>query len=196
MRAGVPPTTLYDWLERGRAHPHEEPYGSFAVDYLRAERGLDQAGATATALRVQALLEAQQALADWQESPGPPPVRPERPKGESVTESDWQDYDLALGLWELAVLGWKTPPKVPPVQDFEWLSRAMERRYPEDYGTHPHRKPETDPSGDSWLERNGITHGQLVHMLKEPPESIARALVEAGDDVYRLLVAAGWHVPA
>jgi hypothetical protein len=69
---------------------------------------------------------------------------------------------------------------------------VLERRYPEDYGHHPHRKPEADPSGDAWLERHGITHGQLVHMLREPPESIRNALVEAGDDVYALLVAAGW----
>lgn len=145
LRAGVPPTTLYDWLERGRAHPSEEPYGSFTVDYLRAERGLEQGAAEALALWV-------------------------------------------VRLRELAETGYVLDPK-----QVAQLLRILEARYPKDHGAHPHREPEPDPSGDAWLERSGITHGQLVHMLREPPEAVAKALVEAGDDVYRLLMAAGWR---
>jgi hypothetical protein len=41
--AGVSIDTLNDWLARGRARPGEEPYGSFARDYLQAERGIELA---------------------------------------------------------------------------------------------------------------------------------------------------------
>ncbi len=146
-RAGIPPSTLQDWLDRGRAHPDEEPYGSFTVDYLRAESGLEHAIAETAALWVQRLREmaAQGAVVDSR-----------------------------------------------AIAQLLQLQRA---RYPEDYGTHAHRRPEQEPSGDAWLERNGITHAQLVHMLREPPESVSRALVEAGDSVMALLIAGGVRVP-
>ncbi len=195
QRCGISHGLLHDWLERGRAHPDEEPYASFAVDYLRAERGLDQAASTAIALRIQALLEAQRAFVEWVDDRTPPPEMPRRPDPVEASDDDWAAYDSALEAWKLSVLAKKVPPKLPPAQDFEWLSRVLERRYPEDYGHHPHRKPEAEPSGDAWLERHGITHGQLVHMLREPPESIRNALVEAAPEVFALLVASGFQVP-
>lgn len=39
--AGIPLKTLQGWINRGCAHPDEEPWGSFAVEYLAAERGLE-----------------------------------------------------------------------------------------------------------------------------------------------------------
>jgi hypothetical protein len=42
--AGIPKSTLYDWLERGRAEPDVEPWGTFTVQYLRAEKGVALAG--------------------------------------------------------------------------------------------------------------------------------------------------------
>jgi hypothetical protein len=209
QRAGVPHSSLHDWLERGRAHPDDEMYGTFARDFLLAERGLDQASSTATALRTQALLEVMQDWAEWRRDPGPPPVRPAPPEPPPPPERDADDaawhlyadelgaaherYQGELDAWEREVLAWKEPPKLPGAADFEWLLRVQASRYPEDYGTHPHRRPEAEPSGDAWLERNGITHAQLVHMLKQPPEAIGKALVEAGDEVYALLVASGWR---
>ena len=52
MRLGIKPDTLYDYLARGRAQPDVEPWGSFATDYLQAERGLEEAGSTAIGLWV------------------------------------------------------------------------------------------------------------------------------------------------
>ncbi|MFZ9416003.1 MAG: class I SAM-dependent methyltransferase, partial [Alphaproteobacteria bacterium] len=37
---GKPEATLRGWINRGLAYPDREPYGSFAVDYMRAERGI------------------------------------------------------------------------------------------------------------------------------------------------------------
>jgi hypothetical protein len=44
--------TLLEWLARGRAHPDVEPWGSFATEYRRAERGLEEAAATSIGLWV------------------------------------------------------------------------------------------------------------------------------------------------
>lgn len=55
--AGLSVTTLKNWLARGRAHPDIEPYGSFAVEYLRAERileGVCASAMTREAQRIQA----------------------------------------------------------------------------------------------------------------------------------------------
>lgn len=144
-------TSLNDWLSRGRAHPEEEPYGSFTRDYLRAERGLELAAAGTIAMVVARLYQLAKA-------------------------GDWAALDGSPNLRDLA--------------------RLLSSRYPEDWGSSLHRKPEEEPSGDAWLERSGMTHAQLVHMLREPPEAITRALVEAGPEVMALLIAGGVRVPA
>lgn len=46
---GLSRSTLLEWLARGRAEPHVEPWGSFAVDYLQAERMLEVLGSEAIA---------------------------------------------------------------------------------------------------------------------------------------------------
>ena len=55
----------------------------------------------------------------------------------------------------------------------------MASRYPKDHGISPHRLPEDEPLGSAWLERHAIEHGQLVALLREPSEPVARALLEA-----------------
>lgn len=54
---GKPESTIRAWVERGMAYPDEEPWGSFAVDYRRAERGLEGAAASTIAMTVQGLYE-------------------------------------------------------------------------------------------------------------------------------------------
>lgn len=159
-RAGFAYQLLYQWLERGRANPEEEPWGSFARDYLMAERGIEEAGSQAEAHRVLQILKACEA--------GGFPY---------TCEECGHSGNKHLDIKEL-----------------EWVGRVKERRFPEDYGTSAHhRKPETEPSGDAWHERNGLNHAQLVHMLSQPPEPIAKALVESADSVYELLLASGWQ---
>ena len=158
-RAGYAHQNLHDWLERGRANPEEEPWGSFARDYLMAERGIEEAGSSAEAKR---LVQLHQAIVAG---------------GWSYTCSECGHSDKS-GV---------------DVKELEWVGRLKERRFPTDYGTGAHhRQPETDPSGEAWHERNGLNHAQLVHMLSSPPEPVAKALVEAADQVFALLISSGW----
>jgi hypothetical protein len=48
-------TTLGGWVERGMAYPDEEPWGSFSVQYRRAERGLELAAAGTVGMTAQML---------------------------------------------------------------------------------------------------------------------------------------------
>ena len=72
------------------------------------------------------------------------------------------------------------PPPCPSTADFEWVLRVMAARYPAEHGTSSHRRPEQEPSGEAWLERNTMTHEQLTTMLRDPPEQVAMALLAAG----------------
>ncbi len=54
---GVDPKTIRDWIGRGKAFPTEEPWASFAVDYQRAERGLEGAAAGTIGLTAKMLFE-------------------------------------------------------------------------------------------------------------------------------------------
>lgn len=133
--SGIPHSTLLSWLERGRAHPDQEPWGSFAVDYERASRGLEGAAAGTISLVVARL------------------------------------YKLARdGNWALL------DEAGPQLKE---LLNVLAARYPEEWGVHAHRKPESEPDPAAWLERNAISHGQLVALFREPTEPVARALVEA-----------------
>ncbi len=51
------PKTIRDWIGRGKAFPTEEPWASFAVDYQRAERGLEGAAAGTIGLTARMLFE-------------------------------------------------------------------------------------------------------------------------------------------
>lgn len=54
---GKSESTIRGWVERGLAFPDVEPWGSFAVDYQRAERGLEGAAAGAISLTVRRLYD-------------------------------------------------------------------------------------------------------------------------------------------
>lgn len=133
---GVPHSTLLAWLERGRAHPNEEPWGSFAVDFERASRGLEGAAAGAVSLTVARLYQL-------------------------ARDGDW------LALSEMG----------PQLRE---LLNVLAARYPEEWGTHAHRKPEAEPDPRAWLERNAIEQGQLEALFADPPEVVAAALAAAG----------------
>lgn len=72
------------------------------------------------------------------------------------------------------------PPLCPSTADCDWVLRVLASRYPAEHGTSAHRKVELEPSGEAWLERNTMTHEQLTTMLRDPPESVALALLAAG----------------
>lgn len=189
---GVGWRTLYEWLERGKAHPEVEPYGSFAVDYLRAERGFEHAVSTASALRAQSILEAEKRAAIWAADRPPPPPKPNKPPKSAPTE-DQEEYVKDLGQWKADMEMWSTPPDTASVQELEWLHRVMVRRWPDDHGESAHRVPEPEPDGSAYLERTGMQHDQLQAMLKDPPEPVLLAMVAVADDIYQLLLANGWR---
>ena len=87
QRLGIEPGTLCDWLARGRAEPDIEPWGSFAEEYLQAERGLEEAGTSAVALRVQAILERQRLNLEWKANPDNPDDGP--PAEPTLQEFEW-----------------------------------------------------------------------------------------------------------
>lgn len=189
---GIDWRRLYDWLERGRAHPDVEPYGSFSVDYLRAERGFEHAVSTASALRAQAILEAEKDAASWRDNRTAPPPKPTKPP-KGAPKDEQEEYTRDLEQWHTEMAVWATPPTTASTGELEWLHRVMVRRWPDDYGESAHRIPEKEPDGSAYLERTGMTADQLRAMLRDPPEPVLLAMVAEGDAIYQLLLASGWR---
>lgn len=152
-------------MNRGLAYPDVEPWGSFAVDYCRAERGIDGAISSAQALRTQVIVEQMQRRMEW-----------ERSQGELVNLDD--------------------APPMPSVEDMMWLERLRISRFPEDYGTSKHRKPEAPHDAQEWLDANSMDREQLAALLSDPPDAIRAALVDAAPAVYAILVAGGFDPSA
>jgi hypothetical protein len=194
-------TVLCEWLSRGLAEPHIEPYGSFSRDYLMAERGLEAAASQAEAMRVQLMLEQLEDYLRWRDRgpPPPKPVAPQKPSKKATPEQRAEHaaaqalYASELAAYEAALLAWQTPPKHPDVSDFEWLGRLKERRYPADHGVSKHRVPETELTGAEWLEQHPLEHAQLVTLLTDPPEAVDAAQRETLDAVVMRQLDAGWR---
>jgi hypothetical protein len=197
---GFPSSLLSEWINRGMAQPEIEPWGPFAIAYKRAERGLTRATALGAALRVQVIVEQLEAYLEWKNARGPAPrrpARPEKPRNPSpeehdAYESDYASWELREELWREQLTAWQTPPEIPSSKDMEWMLKLEEARAPDESGRSPHRAidPQDDPA--AWLERQGLTHDQLVALFDDPPEPVTRALVANGDKVYSVLIAGGW----
>jgi len=197
---------LIEWLSRGRAEPNVEPYGSFARDYLAAERGLECAASGTEAMRVQLMAEQMQAYMQWLDR-GPPPPKPvapctkkpgkkASPEEKAAYAAEQAAHAVETARWGDAMLAWSTPPPHPNVADFEWLSRLKERRYPEDFGVSKHRKPEAELTGAEWLEQHPLTHAQITEMLLDPPEEVRGPQLETLGAVLRRELAEGWRPDA
>lgn len=141
-------------MNRGLAYPEVEPWGSFAVDYCRAERGIAGAISATQALRTQLIAEQMQRRMAWDGKGDPPPT--------------------------------------PSVEDMLWLERLRISRFPEDYGTSKHRKPEAPHDAQEWLDANSMDRDQLAALFSDPPDAIRGALVDAAPAVYAILVAGGF----
>lgn len=77
--------------------------------------------------------------------------------------------------------------------DLQWVANLLASQYPEAHGTSAHhRKPDPEPDGAAWLDREAMTKAQLTVLLSDPPESISAALLEVGDTVVANLLAGGW----
>jgi hypothetical protein len=187
-------------VNRGLAYPSEEPWASFAVDYCRAERGIAGAIQETAAMKVQLLHEQMEARLKWADRP-PPPPRPSPPDkpGRKATDEQRDAYKAAKAAheqemlaWELAMEGWRTPPPSPDVDELMWMERHRIGRFPEDYGTSKHRRPEPAFDAQEFLDAHAMEREQLAALFTDPPDSIRAALVDAAPAVYAILVAGGF----
>lgn len=198
---GISEGAIRAWVERGKAEPKEEPYGSFSRQYEQAERGLELAASHTEAMKVQVMREQMQEYLAWrQRGPAPlPPIAPEKPKrdADGQEREAYQDerdaYEAKLQEWQAAIAAWATPPEHPDTNDAEWLGKLKMRRYPRDWGTSKHREPDADYDGANWLEQSGLQREQLGALFDDPPELIRLALIDKADAIYQILVSGGFH---
>lgn len=150
---GRPESTIRGWVERGMAYPDVEPWGSFAVQYRRAERGLEGAAAGAIALTVRSVFRLCQ-------------------------DAERGDMDALLMLAKNSQL--------------KELLNVLAARFPEDWGTSKHRKPEPEFDAANYLDAHTMEREQLGALFADPPEPIRLALVDSADKVYAVLLAGGF----
>lgn len=198
---GKPESTIRTWVERGLAYPEEEPWGSFAVQYRRAERGLENAAARTAAMKVQLMREQLEEFFLWRTRRGEPPLKPREPKkpGKRATDVERERYREDVSMWEIAMqryellfAAWSTPPTTPDVAELTWLERLRESRWPEDHGASKHRKPEPEHDGANYLDAHTMEREQLGALFADPPEPIRLALVDSAAQVYAVLLAGGF----
>lgn len=149
--AGMRTAQLTDWLARGIAQPSIEPYASFAVDYLAAERA--------------------------------------------------QEACIAEGISQSVALILRTAPEKRTPWQVDFLRRELATRFPVEHGnaasgTGQLRIVDGEPDPEAWWQKHGLVGDQLRALLRDPPESVAAALVAEGDAVYARLLAGGWKPPA
>jgi hypothetical protein len=166
---GKTESTIRGWIERGKAYPDEEPWASFAVQYERAERGVELAGAGTLSMLVARLYR----LAK---------------RGNRGDEPDASPEEQAAGME-----AWRQLNESAALRD---LLRIMESRFPRDWGQSAHREPEADYDPQGYLDANEMTREQLAALLSEPTEVLRLALVDAARPVYAILVAGGFDPTA
>lgn len=153
QRVGKPESTLRGWIERGMAYPNDEPCGSFSVQYRRAERGLEAAAAGTISFTVGRLWRLCQVV--------------QRGERAGATELERElAINAATALTDNAQL--------------KELLNVLAARFPEDWGTSKHRKPEPEYDAQGYLEAHIMEREQLIAMFREPPENVRIAMIDAG----------------
>lgn len=166
---GKSEATIRGWIERGMAYPDVEPWGSFSEQYRRAERGLELAGGQVVSWVTKRLFSLTRQV-----------DRGEHP--------DASDEERARAI-EAAGLIMENP------QLRELLS-VLAARFPEDWGTSKHRKPEPEFDAQNYLDANTMDREQLAALFCDPPETIRGALQDSAVQVYAILVAGGFDPAA
>jgi hypothetical protein len=85
--------------------------------------------------------------------------------------------------------------------EIQFLRTELATRYPVEHGnaasgTGQLRVVDGEPDPEAWWQKHGLIGDQLRALLRDPPESVAAALVAEGDAVYARLIAGGWKPPA
>jgi hypothetical protein len=76
------------------------------------------------------------------------------------------------------------------------LLNVLAARFPEDWGTSKHRKPEPEFDAANYLDSNTMEREQLGALFCDPPEAIRAALVDSAPAVYAILIAGGFDPAA
>lgn len=100
----------------------------------------------------------------------------------------------------LAHIARKTPAQ-RTLAEIAWVDRLLATRFPRDHGnasagTGNARVEAPEPDGEAWWAKHGLQSEQLRALLRDPPESVAAALVAEGDAIYARLLASGWKPKA
>lgn len=91
-------------------------------------------------------------------------------------------------------------PQTRTMAEIEWVGRLLATRFPKDHGnasagTGNARVAAPEPDPEAWWQKHGLQSDQLRALLRDPPESVAEALVAEGDAIYARLIEAGWRPP-
>lgn len=166
---GKSESTIRGWIERGKAFPDVEPWASFAVQYERAERGLELASAGTLSMVVGRLYRLAKA-------------------GQRGDERDATEDERELGA-----AAWKELAESAALRE---LLQVLQARFPKDWGASAHREPEADYDPQNYLDVHEMTREQLAALLSEPTDVLRQALVDAARPVYAVLVAGGFDPTA
>lgn len=88
-------------------------------------------------------------------------------------------------------------PQTQTLAEVTWVDRLLATRFPRDHGnasagTGNARVEAPEPDGEAWWQKHGLVGDQLRAMMRDPPESVAAAMVAEGDAIYERLLAGGW----
>lgn len=93
----------------------------------------------------------------------------------------------------------KKPAHMRTLQEVQWIDKHLARRFPRDHGSGEGlaqmRQLEADIDLEAWWQKHGLEQEQLQALLREPPETLALALVAEADALFALLCERGWTPP-
>lgn len=89
-------------------------------------------------------------------------------------------------------------PQTRTLAEIAWVDRLLATRFPRDHGnasagTGNARVEAPEPDGEAWWRQHGLQGEQLRALLRDPPESVAAALVAEADAIYARLLESGWR---
>lgn len=88
-------------------------------------------------------------------------------------------------------------PDMRTMAEVQFLRQELALRFPVEHGsagagTGQMRQVDAEPDPEAWWQKHGLEGDQLRALLRDPPESVAAALVAEADAVYARLLESGW----
>jgi len=160
---GIDVTTLKSWIDRGIDEDAEEPYKSFAEDYIKAAIALEERS-------LRTILDASEAWlktkdVDEESRSASPGLDDDEPRGGFATKKSKRERTKERGDWKAAA----------------WF---LERRWPLRWGIT--RQPEGGPKESIKLpEATQNRRRRVTEMTKAPPPELIKAFRDAGYEIVR-----------